>query len=98
MVSAGARVDFHEMGVVDNGSDHFTQVVEPKGFFDQSLFAFEHVSEELDAEGLAQDTQDIAVGVERSRDDGRDQPFWVMGGEGLPDGGFARSRLPEEET
>jgi hypothetical protein len=68
----------HEMGVVDDGDQHFAGAVDFEGFLDQEPLAVVVVALELDLEGFAEDAQGVVISVEGAVDDRGDQPFWVV--------------------
>ena len=84
-----------EMGVVDDGGDHHTEVVETERLFDEPLFAGEVAPVDFETEGLAQDAQSVAVSVEGAGDGGCDEPFGIMILEGLFDDRFAGAGLAQ---
>jgi len=91
-------VDVHEVGVVDDGSDHFVEVVETEGFLDEAFFASEVAAVEIDLESLAEDAQGVEVGVKCAVDDGNDEAFGVMVLKGVFDDGFAASGFAQQEA
>jgi len=91
-------VGLHEVGVVDDGDEHFACAVESEGFLDEETFAFAVAAVELDLEGFAEDAQGVVVGVEGAVDDGGDEAFGVVGEEGVFEDAFAGSGFAEEEA
>jgi hypothetical protein len=89
-------VDVHEMGVIDDGGEHFTELIQAKGFLDEAAFTFKVPAVEVDAEGFAEDAQRSEVGMERAGYDGSDQAFGVMLFEGFLDDGFAGAGFTQQ--
>jgi len=73
----------HEVGVVDDGDEHFAGAMDFKGFLDQEPLAVVVAALELDLEGFTEDAQGVVVSVEGAVDDRGDQAFGVVVQEGL---------------
>jgi len=67
----------HEMGVVNNGHEHFAGAMDAEGLLDQQAFAVVVAALELDLEGFAEDAQSVVIGVEGAVDHLGDQAFGV---------------------
>jgi len=90
--------DFHQMSVINDGDDHFAELIEVEGFFDEAFFAFEGAALEADGKCLTKDSQDVEIGVESAADGGGDKALGVMVFEGLFDGGFSGAGFTQEEA
>jgi hypothetical protein len=86
-------VGLHEVGVVDDGDEHFAAAVEAEGFLDQKAFAVVVAAFELDLEGFAEDAQGVVIGVEGAIDDRSDEALWVVVDQGLFEDAFAGAGL-----
>jgi len=91
-------VHFHEMGVVDNGSNHHTEMVEAERFLDETFFTGEVTAIDFQTKGVAKDAQGVAVRVEGAGDSGGDEAFLVMILERLLDDRFAGAGLAQEQA
>ena len=60
----------HEVGVVNDGHEHFAGAMDAEGLLHQQAFAVMVAALELDLEGFAEDAQGVVVGVQRAVDDG----------------------------
>ncbi len=69
-------VHVHQVSVVDDRHQHLAGVIEMGRLFDQSTFALEGGTLELDAKRFAEDLDRVGVGVKRPRDRG-DQVFFL---------------------
>jgi len=67
----------HEVGVVNNGHEHFAGAMDAEGLLDQQAFAVVVAALELDLEGFAEDAQSVVIGVEGAVDHLGDQAFGV---------------------
>ena len=81
----------HEMGVVEDRGQALAGMVEAEGVFDESAFALEGGTFELDAEGVAQDFDGVGVGVQGACDGGDQVLFFGKTLQRLLDDGLARS-------
>ena len=88
----------HEVGVVDDGDEHFAGAMDFEGFLDQEAFAMVVPAFELDLKGLAKDAQGVVVGVEGAIDDGCDDVFGVVGQERLFEHAFAGAGFAEHQA
>lgn len=52
------------MGLVDDCNQHFTLALVNEGFLDEPLFTLEMSPVILDVEGLAEDFEDVGIGVQ----------------------------------
>ncbi len=76
-------IGFHEVGVIDDGDEHFAAVVDAVGFFDEALFAGVTFAVGIDLKRLAQNSDGAEVGVQGAVDDGGNHLFCVMPAHGL---------------
>jgi hypothetical protein len=90
--------DGDEVGVVYDGDEEFSFGIEGTGFGDESGFAFVVGSVAFEVEGLAQESEDVAPGVEGSVDDGGDPIFEVMVDEVVFEDGFSGAGFADDET
>ena len=88
----------HEVGVVDDGHEHFAGAMDAEGFLDQQAFAVVVAALELDLEGLAEDAQGVVIGVEGAVDDGSDHAFGVVGEERLFEDAFAGAGFAQHQA
>jgi hypothetical protein len=88
----------HEMGVVDDGSNHHTEMVEAERFLDETLFTGEIAAIDFKAKGVAKNAQGVAVRVKGAGDGGGDEAFLVMILEGLFDDRFTGAGLAQEQA
>ena len=56
----------HEVGIVDNGHEHFAGPIDAEGFLDQQAFAVTVEALELDLECLAEDAQGVVLRSKRT--------------------------------
>lgn len=82
-------VHVHEVGVVNDGDEHFAFMVDLPAGLDEEFFAFGVAAVGFYFEGSAEDVEGVCVGVERSSDGRSDHAFWVMIDDGLLDDAFA---------
>ena len=68
----------HEVGVVNDGHEHFAGAMDAEGLLHQQAFAVMVAALELDLEGLAEDAQGVVIGVQGAVDHGRDHAFGVV--------------------
>ena len=88
----------HEVGVVDDGNQHFAQAMDLEGFLDEHPFALVVVALEGDLEGLAEDAQGVVVGVEGAVDDRGDEAFGVVVEEGVFEHAFSGARFAQDQA
>jgi len=68
----------HEVGVINNGDEHFAGAINAEGFLDQEPLAVVVMALELDLEGFAEDAQGVVISVQRAVDDWSDHAFGVV--------------------
>ena len=88
----------HEVGVVDDGHQHFAGAVEAEGFLDQQAFAVMVVAFELDLERLAEDAQGVVISVQGAVDDRSHHAFGVVVDQGLLEHGFAGAGFAQHQA
>ena len=88
----------HEVGVVNDGHEHFAGAVDAEGFLDQQAFAVMVAALELDLEGLAEDAQGVVVGVQGAVDDGGDHAFGVVVEQRLFEDAFAGAGFAQHQA
>jgi len=88
----------HEMGVVDDGDEHFAGAMDFEGLLDQEAFATVVVTFKLDLEGLAKDAQGVVISVKGPVDHGCDHPFWIVLDEALFEDAFAGAWFSQEQA
>jgi hypothetical protein len=88
----------HEVGVVDDGDEHFAGAMDFEGFLDEQAFAAMVAALELDLKSLAQNAQGVVVGVKGAVDDGGDHPFGVVIEQRLFEDAFARARFAQDQA
>ena len=88
----------HEVGVVDDGHEHFAGAVDAEGFLDQQAFAVVVAALELDLEGFAEDAQGIVVSVQGAVDDRSDHAFGIMVQERLLQDAFAGAGFAQHQA
>ena len=88
----------HEVGVVDDGDEHFAGAMDLEGFLDQQPFAPMVAAFELDLEGFAEDAQGVVVGVEGAVDDRGDEALGVVVEEGLFEDALAGARFAQHQA
>ena len=88
----------HEVGVVNDGDEHFAGAVDAEGFLDQQAFAVMVAALELDLEGFAEDAQGVVVGVQGAVDDRGDHAFGVVVEEGLFEDAFAGAGFAQDQA
>ena len=86
------------MGIIDDGDEHFTKMIEAEGFFDEAFFAPEVTAVEVYRESLAEDAESAEVSVKGAVNDRSDKAFWVVVFDGLFDDGFASAGFAEEQA
>jgi hypothetical protein len=88
----------HEVGVVNDGDEHFAGAVDAEGFLDQQAFAAMVVALKLDLEGLAEDAQGVVIGVQGAVDNRGDHAFGVVVQEGLFEHAFAGAGFAQDQA
>jgi hypothetical protein len=88
----------HEVGVVNDGHEHFTGAINAEGFLDQKPFAVVVAALELDLKSFAEDAQGVVVGVEGTVDDRGDHAFGVVIQEGLLQNALTRSGFAQDQA
>jgi len=88
----------HQMGVVDDGNEHFAGAMHAEGFLHEQPFAGVILPVELDLEGHAEDTQRIMRSMQGAVDDRRDDALLILTHEGLFEDGFTGSWFAEDQT
>ena len=88
----------HEVGVVNDGHEHFAGAMEAEGFLDQQAFAVVVAALELDLEGFAEDAQGVVIGVEGAVDDRGDHAFGVVVEQGLLEDAFAGAGFAQHQA
>ena len=83
----------HEVGVVNDGHEHFAGAMDAEGLLDQQAFAVVVAALELDLEGFAEDAQGVVVSVQGAVDDRRDHAFGVVRRAGPVSERFCRCRV-----
>ena len=91
-------VHVHQVGVVDDRHQHFAGVIEMEGLLDQSAFALEGGTFELDAKRFAEDLDRVGVGVQGSRDRGHEMLFFGEPFERFLDHRLAGAGPADDET
>jgi hypothetical protein len=91
-------VDLHEVGVINDGSEHFASLIDFVGFFNKPGFALEVSAVGRNAESLAENAQDRMVGVERTVDDGSEKGLRVVFAEGALDDAFSGARFTHDDA
>jgi len=86
------------VGVVNNGNEDFSFGVEVAGFFDEPSLAFVIGPVVFEVEGGAEQTQDVAPGVEGAVDDGGDPVFLVVVDEVVFEDGFSGAGFADDEA
>ncbi len=54
----------HEVGVINDGDEHFTGAMDAEGLLDELAFTTKIVAFKLDLEGFAEDPERVVMGVE----------------------------------
>ena len=67
-----------EVGVVNDGHEHFAGAMDAEGLLHQEAFAVMVATFKLDLKGFTQNTEGIVVSVQRAVDDRRDHAFGVV--------------------
>ena len=88
----------HEVGVVNDGHEHFAGAMDAEGLLHQQAFAVMVAALKLDLKGFAEDAERVVIGVQRAVDDGRDHAFGVVRQERLFQNTFAGARFAEHQT
>ena len=88
----------HEMGVVNDGHEHFAGAMDAEGLLDQQAFAVVVVALELDLEGFAEDAQGVVIGVKRAVDHRGDHAFGVVVQERLFQDAFAGAGFAQHQA
>jgi len=88
----------HEVGVVNDGHEHFSGAIDAEGFLNQEPFTVVVAALELDLKGFTEDAQGIVIGVQGPVDDGRDHAFRVVMQEGLLQNAFAGSGFAQDQA
>jgi len=88
----------HEVGIVNDGYQHFAGAVNAEGLLDEQPFAVMIAALELDLERFAKDAERVVVGVQSAVDHRRDHAFGVMGQERLFEDTFAGAGFTEHQT
>jgi len=88
----------HEVGVVNDGHEHFSGAMDAESLLHQQAFTVMIPTLELDLKRLAQNAQRIVISVQRAVHDGRDHAFGVVRQEGLFQNAFAGARFAEHQT
>lgn len=88
----------HEMGIIDDGHQHFSGLVDFVGLFDQASFAAVIMTLEIDLEGAAEDAQGVVIGMKSSVEQGSDHAFWIMIEQGVFDEAFACARFAQDQA
>ncbi len=88
----------HEVGVVDNGDEHFAGAMDFEGLLDEQPFAAMIMAFELDLESLAKDAQGVVVSVKGPVDYGSDHAFGILIDQRLLEDAFACARLAQKQT
>ena len=88
----------HEVGVVDDGHEHFAGAVDAEGFLDQQAFAVVVAALELDLEGFAEDAQGVVIGVQGAVDDRGDHAFGVVVEERLLEDALAGAGFAQHQA
>jgi hypothetical protein len=91
-------VAVHEMGVVDDGYEHFPGAVKPECLLDEEALALAVAAVELDLEGFAKDAKGIVVGVQCPVDHGSDDAFGIVGHEGVLEHALAGAGFSEHQA
>lgn len=68
----------HEMGVINDGDEHLSGLMDLEGLLNEEAFAVMILSVELDLKGLAKDAQDVVIGVEGSIEHWSDNALGIM--------------------
>ena len=88
----------HEVGVVNDGDEHFAGAMDAEGLLDQQAFAVMVAALELDLERLAEDAQGVVVGVQGAVDDRGDHAFGVVVEQRLFEDAFAGAGFAEHQA
>jgi hypothetical protein len=88
----------HEVGVVNDGHEHFAGAMDAEGLLHQQAFAVMVAAFKLDLKRLTQNTERVVVSVQRAVHDGRDHAFGVVRQERLFQNAFAGAGFAEHQT
>ena len=88
----------HEVGVVNDGHEHFAGAVDAEGFLDQEALAVVVAALELDLESLAEDAQGVVIGVQGAVDHRGDHAFGVVVEEGLLEDALAGAGFAQHQA
>jgi len=86
----------HQMGIVNNGNEHFSEVIESESFLDEAFFTSVIAAVKVDLKGLAKNAQGIGVGMESAGDGRRNQSLGIVIFEGFLNGGFTGAGFAHE--
>ncbi len=88
----------HEMGVVNDGDEHFAGAMDAESLLNEETFAVMITAFELDLKGFAKDAEGVVVGVQRPVDHRCDDAFWIMGEECLFENTLAGARFAQDQA
>jgi hypothetical protein len=88
----------HEVGIVNDGHEHFAGAVDAEGLLYQQAFTVMVATLELDLKRLAEDAQRVVVSVQRAVDHGGDHAFGVVLEQRLFEDAFAGARFAEHQA
>ena len=88
----------HEVGVVNDGHEHFAGAMDAEGLLHQQAFAVMVAAFELDLKSFAEDAERVVISVQGAVDDGRDHAFGVVRQERLFQNAFAGAGFAEHQT
>jgi hypothetical protein len=88
----------HEMGIVDDGDEHFAFMIDLPAGLDEELFALGVAAIGFYFEGGAEYVEGVGVCVQRTSYGRGDHAFRVMIDDGLLDDAFARAGFPHNDA
>jgi hypothetical protein len=91
-------LDIHEMGVVNDGGEHLTLLIDLPGGFDEEFLAGGIPAEGLDLESLAEDMQGIGVSVQGAGNGRCDHALGVMRDQRVLDNAFTGARFAHDDA
>ena len=91
-------VGLQEVGVVDDGHEHFAGAVQAEGLLHEQALALAVAARELDLEGLAENAQGVGVAVQGPVNHRGDHPLGVEGEERLLEEALAGARFAQDQA
>jgi hypothetical protein len=87
-----------EVRIIDDRGKHLACVVDALGLLDEALLAADVNAVSVDLEGVAEDSQNAVIGVERPVDDRCDESLGVVINERVLDDALAGARIADDDA